>query len=722
MQPFTAEFARTQLSPCDKEFEIGKYRYRAAIGEGEVIEHGPDGQRSYSIAHVMGGKNVYYFLSPMDRGRLQTLPLAYDVRRQEWYDTARSGVRHFPGRTDEEPLHWTDREFTFNTSCYSCHVSQISTNYDLESDSYNTVWGEPGINCETCHGPGVEHVRVCRDAPEGTVPEDLKIIRTTAFTVGQTNTMCAPCHAKMSPVTNTFQPGDRYFDHFDLTTLEHPDFYPDGRDLGENYTLTSWRMSPCVKSGEMDCLHCHTSSGRFRFKDEPNNACLPCHKHRVENAAAHTKHPPDSEGNLCIRCHMPKTEFAQMARSDHSMLPPTPATTIAYKSPNACNLCHMDKDAQWSDRWVREWRTRDYQAPVLRRAALVDAARKGDWSRLPEMLEYVTSEDRDEVFTNSLIRLLQACENESKWPGVVKALQDPSPLVRASAAESLGNHLTRETVDALLEATRDDYRLVRVRAAAALAPVPPDMLEEQPRKDLEQATAEFLASVKGRPDDAASHHNLGNFYSSRRQYGRAVNSFEASARLDPRSIPPLVNASLAFNAMGRNGEAEASLRRALKIDADNVAVNLNLGLLLAEMDRMREAERALRVVLKADPKQAVAAYNLGVILAQHDKVREGIEWCRKAAELRPDEPNYAYTLAFYLRQVGDTQGAIGVLEQMLNKRMPHAGAYAMLGEVYEAQGEHAKAIEVYRQAAANEGLRDRERYQFATRAEVPAKH
>jgi tetratricopeptide (TPR) repeat protein len=303
---------------------------------------------------------------------------------------------------------------------------------------------------------------------------------------------------------------------------------------------------------------------------------------------------------------------------------------------------------------------------------------------------------------------------------MLKALQDPSPLVRAGAAESLGNYLTRETVDALLEATRDDYRLVRVRAAAALAPVPPEMLEERPRKDLERATAEFLASVKSRPDDSASHHNLGNFYTSRRQYERAVASFETSARLDPRSIPPLVNASLAYNAMGRNGEAEASLRRALKIDPDHVAVNLNLGLLLAELDRMQEAERALRVVLKADPKQAVAAYNLGVILAQHDRVGEGIQWCRKATELRPDEPNYAYTLAFYLRQVGDTQGAIGVLEQMLNKRMPHAGAYAMLGEIYETRGENAEAIEVYRQASANEGLHDRERYQFATRAEVLA--
>ena len=60
------------------------------------------------------------------------------------------------------------------------------------------------------------------------------------------------------------------------------------------------------------------------------------------------------------------TEFARMRRSDHSMLPPTPAATIAYNSPNACNLCHADRDAAWADNLVRVWRPRDYQAPVLR--------------------------------------------------------------------------------------------------------------------------------------------------------------------------------------------------------------------------------------------------------------------------------------------------------------------------------------------------------------------
>ncbi len=107
----------------------------------------------------MGGKNVYYFLTPMPKGRLQVLPVAYDVHKQTWYDTAASGVRHFPDRRQhDEALPWTDRLFTFNTTCFDCHVSQLATNYDLETDTYRTTWREAGISCESCHGPGGEHI------------------------------------------------------------------------------------------------------------------------------------------------------------------------------------------------------------------------------------------------------------------------------------------------------------------------------------------------------------------------------------------------------------------------------------------------------------------------------------------------------------------------------------------------------------------------------------
>src|SRR5690606_41135206 len=93
--------------------------------------------------------------------------------KKEWYNNPESAVRHFPEGTHDEALPWRDRMYTFNTSCYSCHVSQLSTNFDLATDTYQTQWKEPGINCETCHGPSAEHVRVCLEAGEGNIPDEI---------------------------------------------------------------------------------------------------------------------------------------------------------------------------------------------------------------------------------------------------------------------------------------------------------------------------------------------------------------------------------------------------------------------------------------------------------------------------------------------------------------------------------------------------------------------
>ena len=688
MQPYTAELARTQLTPQKDEVIAGKYRFHADVQKGSVVERGPDGAKSYPMVQVMGGKNVFYFLTPLERGCLQVLPVAYDVRRHEWFDTTASAMRHFGDRRDEA-LYWKERPLTFNTSCYSCHVSQLSKNYDLKSDSYHTTWAEPGINCETCHGPSAGHVQLFQQLPTNQpASADIKLIVMSKLTLEQQNATCAPCHAKMSPVTLNFAPGDRYFDHFDLVGFENADFYPDGRDLGENYTYTQWRLSPCAKSGELDCVHCHTSSGRYRFKElaTANDACLPCHAKIVGDAQAHTHHQAGTVGNECISCHMPMTEFARMRRTDHSMRPPTPAATLAYNSPNACNLCHTNQTAAWADQLVREWRKRDYQKPVLERAALIAAARKQDWTKLPGILAYLSDPKREEIQTASLIRLLADCPADEKWPVLRTLTGDASPLVRASAADALGQRLDQANTAALCKAAGDDYRLVRVRAAAALAAVPEEALPEDQRVQVRKALADLMDSMKSRPDDMASHYNLGNFHMARNQMPEAVAEFATATRLQPDALPAYVNVALAYNALGQNDKAEASLRHALSLDPTNAAANLNLGMLLAEVGKLPEAEQAFRAAFKADPKSGQAAYNLGVMLSK-DRPEEALTWCRRAAELRPDRPQYGYTYAFYLYHAGQLDEALKAIRAVRQRHPTHEDSLLFEHQLLQEQAQ-----------------------------------
>ena len=716
MQPYTNKFGAEEITPHDEFLQGKSNSYRAFITKkkGYVVVRGGDEEKSYPIVEVLGGKNVYYFLTLLERGRLQVLPLAYDVNRKEWFDTTASAVRHFTGSgSRDEAIDWMDIPLTFNTSCFSCHVSQLTTNYDLETDTYHTVWKEPGINCETCHGPSGEHVRQFQKAAvENKKPKELGLISTKNFDTDQIEGMCGPCHAKMRPVTAGFKPGEKFFDHYDLVVMENDDFYPDGRDLGENYTFTGWRMNKCAESGKLDCMHCHTSSGRDRFAgNKANQACLPCHDDLVNNVSAHSHHKPDSEGSKCKTCHMPKTEFARMIRHDHSFRSPTPKTTIAHKSPNACNVCHTDKSAVWADKHVTGWYGDKYQDETVYFAALIDDARKGKWDRLDEMLKYITGKDRQEVVATSLIRILENCPDNKKWDSIIAALKDSSPLVRAAAAAVLSGNGSEKALNALLTVTDDRWRVVRSQAGFAISTFPPQVISEENKIKSQKAIAEYLTSLQNRPDDALAHYNLGNYYSNQGALEKAIDSFNTSTKLRSDLLMSHVNASIIHARLGNTKEAENSLREALVIDPNNATGNFNLGLLLAEKGDLDGAKKCLQLTLKTDPDFAEAAYNLGIMLAGTNP-SETIELCRKAYRLRPGNIRYGYTLAFFLNQNARAGEAETILVKMVNSSNATSDIYAFLAQIYSDQGRIKEALDIYRKAVENENLPMQVRYQF----------
>jgi len=351
---------------------------------------------------------------------------------------------------------------------------------------------------------------------------------------------------------------------------------------------------------------------------------------------------------------------------------------------------------------VRQWRKRDYQAPVLHRASLINAARRRNWEKLPAMLEYLARNTHEAVFTASLIRLLRPCNDDRKWPFLIRALADPSPLVRASAAESLGDRIDDEAVKSLSAAIQDKSRLVRVRAASAMAAIPRGLLDAETAAAFDTAAGEFKATLDARPDSWASHYNMGSFYLSQHDYRKAVAFYETAIRLQPRVIQPYVNISFAYNALGLNDKAEQSLRRACALEPKNPEANLNLGLLLGELGQLSEAGSYLQKAAELDPQSAVAVYNLGVIHAKSGRMNPAIDYLQRAYGLQPDNPQYGYSLAFYLLQSGNISGSVNILQQIVRQKAPYIDAISLLGEIYLKQ-EKIKAARILYQGALKSG-------------------
>lgn len=707
MQPITANFIKNQVVLNQDGIEMEHAIYKAVQKDTSLfIQEEKSGiQKDYRVLWALGGKNVYYFLTEWEGGRLQTLPLAYDVNTKLWYNNPASAVRHFPnmnqGGMQDSALSWREMQYTFNTSCYGCHVSQLKNNFDLATNTYQTNWKEAGINCETCHGPCADHIKVCREAGEGNVPKDLKIIITKTFTPEQHNSSCSSCHAKMRPITASYNPGDRFYDNFDLITLENTDFYPDGRDLGENYTMTSWQMNSCQQNSQLHCVSCHTSSGRYRFKSadlaEANKACTSCHEENGKSYEQHTHHPLTGTSPKCVDCHMPTTRFGNMMRSDHSFRPPMPAATIKFKSPNACNLCHTDESAEWANKLVKQWKKNDYQKETLYIGSLIDEARNGKWGKLDEMLKVIETNTYGEVFTNSLIRILTTCDNPKKWPVLVAALKLESPLSRSSAALGLLGYRTDQAKDALFLAAKDEILLVRLAAAQSLAAFPRESLNASQLELFLKVNTEYETSLISRPDDWSSYYNLGNHYQNMGNSTQALLAYTNSLKIYPDAIMPLINSSFLYSVSGDQIRAEANLRKALQVDPLNEAANLNLGLLMAEMQKMDEAEKALRNVMKVNPENSTAAYNLSVIVSSRD-IAESCKWSKLAMDASPEDPKFAYTYAYFLNENKQSVPAMALLEKTIRKFPNHLSSIFLLGTIYSQKGQKLDAIHLYNNA------------------------
>ena len=129
-----------------------------------VNTEGPDGAPAdFELTHTLGVEPLQQYLAPFPGGRLQSLPIAWDTARNQWFHL-------YPDERIEpdDPLHWTGRYQTWNLQCAACHSTDLRKGYDVEADAYDTTWAEIDVGCQACHGPGERHVALARGGgPQG---------------------------------------------------------------------------------------------------------------------------------------------------------------------------------------------------------------------------------------------------------------------------------------------------------------------------------------------------------------------------------------------------------------------------------------------------------------------------------------------------------------------------------------------------------------------------
>ncbi len=418
-------YHRTMTQPATDEAVLGKFdgstvscsglayrvfkegdQFFAEMPDPDVLMYVVQGGRKLALDKIprvkrpvvmtTGSHNyqTYWVTSPRYPGLLQTLPLVFLPETKQWIPRDAAFLRA-PDDKERMVTQW-------NHHCIRCHSTGGNPGLD-EQGKLQTKVGELGISCEACHGPGKDHVLHHRatgtsSRAKGERAADPTIVNPARLDPARSAQVCGQCHgnyimreefalefARNGPL---YRPGDdlhrtRYYIQYPGTNAtaaqktefaQNKEFYTtrwweDGTVLAGGREFTALLATPCHTRGTMTCLSCHSmhdsdpNDQLKRGRDGPA-ACTQCHKEErfTTRVPEHTHHAAGSSGSNCLNCHMPHTTYALFKGiRSHQINSPRAESSARHGVPNACNLCHLDRTLDWTQRQLTAW----YRQPAM---------------------------------------------------------------------------------------------------------------------------------------------------------------------------------------------------------------------------------------------------------------------------------------------------------------------------------------------------------------------
>ena len=297
------------------------YRFFRRGREYFVNTEGDDGNyHDYKISYAFGVTPLQQYLIAFPDGKFQCLLVAWDAKKNKWYDLQPSLEIH-----SEEWMHWTGGSMTWNTMCADCHSTNLEKNFDSKAMTYQTTFSEINVSCEACHGPSSEHVSFYKNQKEGIPPE---LYMDTTMTSAELVQKCARCHSRRGQLTKKFDYSEHFLDHYNPSLLVEPVYEQDGQIRDEDYVYGSFVQSKMYHDG-VSCKDCHDVHS-LKLKNTGNALCLSCHVTDY-NEPSHHFHEVNTSGAQCINCHMTsKIYMGNDIRRDHSFRVPRPDQSAKY--------------------------------------------------------------------------------------------------------------------------------------------------------------------------------------------------------------------------------------------------------------------------------------------------------------------------------------------------------------------------------------------------------
>ncbi|MBL0721744.1 MAG: hypothetical protein JJV88_04110 [Sulfurovum sp.] len=624
--------------------------------------------KDYEISYTFGVYPLQQYMIKFPNGHIQVMDIAWDCRikkegGQRWYH-----IHADDNVTAGDVLHWTGQNFNWNYMCADCHSTNLKKNYDIKSKSYHTTWDIINVSCEACHGPASKHITWSKNQKLDMIHKGFPI--SLKYKVGKWDTnstirksqltnneieVCAKCHSRRTQLDDNFVAGNKFDDHYLATTLNRGLYFADGKIQDEVYVYDSFLQSKMYVKG-VTCTDCHNPHTLER-RAKGDKVCFQCHKEKQYTSPAHHKHKNGSDGASCIGCHMPaRTYMGIDSRNDHSFRIPRPDISVDMKEiPNACNLCHTDKDAKWSTNAMKKWYG---EIPTGKQnfAHSLKALREQDISA-PKEIYSVLMSDAPDIAKATVTSYLGNYPSKQTYTTILQALRKSDAYMRRAGLQALESFPPKMRMQTTFDMLSDSSRIVRMESARQLSAFPLGNLPKEQKKIVEKALGEYEKILLFTAERPESQVSLGLFYTNRKMFAKAEKAYKEALSLQPQFVPAYINYSEYMMKQGRGEEAFSILKKGIH-NVPNIGIlHHALGLWYVRNRESHKATLELKQAVELNKNSGRFAYVYAISLGKENP-NKAISILEDAYTRHQGDMQIVSGLVYYYKQIGDIKKSI----------------------------------------------------------------
>ena len=566
------------------------------------------------VDYVIGsGNHALTWLHLTNRGALQVLPLSWYAEKGGYWDMSPGYDQpDFPGSV--RPVHY---------ECIFCHNAYPKIPVGVErAASTEMTFVDPlpeGIDCQRCHGPGQQHVRL---ASTGAAKEKIRaaIVNPKRLPADRELEVCMQCHLETTSLG--LPHAIRRFD-------KAPFSYVPGQPLGDfsiefdrsggmkdrfeiAHGAYRLRQSQCYiqSAGKLRCTTCHDPHDIPRGPEATthyNAVCAQCHAAMLQAAAG-----PHVAAADCITCHMPKRrtdDVVHVVMTDHLIQRQKPAGDLLGPKAEV-----IESAATYQGEVVPY-----YPAPLAStsdNALYTASAQVRDRRNLPEGLPQLKNllEKYRPAQAGFYAELGQGYGAAGDWAAAIPYFEEASRREpTAFRLIQLGN--------ALMENRQFPRAEEVLRRAVALAPDEPSgfatlgwVLWQQDKGT--EARADLERAVALDPDVPEVHNNLASVEWGSGDQPAAVQQFREALRIQPGVAEWRLNFARVLATRNEIPEARFQFETAIRLKPDSAEARVDYGRLLSDHNELAAAIKQLETAVRLQPGLMRAHFELAMALGR----------------------------------------------------------------------------------------------------------